>query len=145
MIATYANAVLYNDYIVYEIFKIYSQEKAIVLYISDHGESLYEHEGKLGHFFTSRYTAEVPFVIMMSEKFVQNHQEIAQKLESTKAKPFMSDDLIHLLCSVAQISVEDYEATKDPMTDDFDSTRVRIFNQKADYDKELKAERAQPK
>ncbi|MCM1224604.1 MAG: sulfatase-like hydrolase/transferase [Lachnospiraceae bacterium] len=51
MIATYANAVLYNDYIVHEIFKIYSQEEAIILYISDRGESLYEHKGKLGHFF----------------------------------------------------------------------------------------------
>lgn len=145
MIATYANAVLYNDYIVHEIFKIHSQEEAIILYISDHGESLYEHKGKLGHFFTSRYTAEIPFVIMMSEKFIRNHKEIAQKIESAKDKPFVSDDLIHLLCSVVQINVEDYDATKDLTTEDFNANRIRIFNKKSDYGRELKQETAQPK
>ncbi|WP_194145363.1 hypothetical protein [Helicobacter sp. MIT 05-5294] len=57
----------------------------------------------------------------------------------------MSDDLIHLLCGIAQISVEDYDATKDPTTEDFNANRIRIFNKKSDYDRELKQETAQPK
>ncbi|MBD5164566.1 sulfatase-like hydrolase/transferase [Helicobacter sp.] len=48
IIATYANAVLYNDYILNEIFKIYSKSDSIIFYLSDHGESLYEYKGKLG-------------------------------------------------------------------------------------------------
>ncbi len=145
IIATYANAVLYNDYILNEIFKIYAKSDSIIFYLSDHGESLYEYKGKLGHFVTSRFTAEVPFLALMSEEFIQKHKETAQKIQSAKDKPFVIDDLIHLLCDVAQIQVQDYNATKNPLSAEFNAKKIRIFNQKADYDKELKGEIAQPK
>lgn len=145
IIATYANAVLYNDYILNEIFKIYAKSDSIIFYLSDHGESLYEHKGKLGHFVTSRFTAEVPFLALMSEEFIQKHKETAQKIQEAKDRPFVIDDLIHLLCDVAQIQVQDYDATKNPLSAEFNTKKIRIFNQKLDYDKELKGEIAQPK
>lgn len=144
VIATYANAVLYNDYILEQIFNLYAQSDSIIFYLSDHGESLYEHKGRLGHFVTSRFTAEVPFFALMSEEFVQKHKETAQRIQAAKDKPFVIDDLIHLLCDVAQIQAPDYDATKNPLSVEFNEKRIRIFNQKADYDKELKGEIAQP-
>nr|WP_290881206.1 phosphoethanolamine transferase [Helicobacter sp.] len=144
IIAHYNNAILYGDYVLNEIFKIYQETDAIIVYVSDHGESLYEYKGKLGHGFTSRFTAEVPLIIMMTEEFVKNHKETAQKIQAAKDKPFMSDDLIHLLCGLAQINVQDYDETKDPLSDKFNNKRIRLFYKKADYDKELKGEVAKP-
>lgn len=142
ILATYANAVLYNDFILNEIFQIYAKSDSIIFYLSDHGESLYEHKGTLGHFVTSRFTAEVPFCVLMSEEFVQKHREIAQKIQAAKDKPFVIDDVIHLLTNIAGIQVKNYDPTKNPLTDEFNVNRVRIFNQKKDYDKELKGQRA---
>ncbi|EAJ1119678.1 phosphoethanolamine transferase [Campylobacter lari] len=62
-IANYANAVLYNDYFVNEIFNLFKDKEAIIVYISDHGESVYEFRDRAEHFVTSRFTAEIPFFL----------------------------------------------------------------------------------
>ncbi|WP_290879370.1 hypothetical protein [Helicobacter sp.] len=84
----------------------------------------------------------MPFFALMSEEFIQKHKETAQRIQAAKDKPFVIDDLIHLLCDVAQIQVQDYDATKNPLAAEFNTQKIRIFNQKADYDKELKGEQA---
>ncbi|HEF4899786.1 TPA: sulfatase-like hydrolase/transferase, partial [Campylobacter lari] len=48
-IANYANAVLYNDYFVNEIFNLFKDKEAIIVYISDHGESVYEYRDRAEH------------------------------------------------------------------------------------------------
>ncbi len=141
IVATYLNALLYNDFILNAIYEIYKNEDAIIFYVSDHGESLYQHQGKLGHFSTTRFNAEIPLVALMSESFKQKHPKTLKSLQSSKDKPFMLDDLIHTLTNIAQIEVKDYDSTKDILSDDFNTQRVRMFNLKADYDKDLKQEK----
>ncbi|EAL5650271.1 hypothetical protein DRQ68_07495 [Campylobacter lari] len=141
-IANYANAVLYNDYFVNEIFNLFKDKEAIIVYISDHGESVYEYRDRAEHFVTSRFTAEIPFFFIVSDKFKHNNPELVDRIIKARDRPFMIDDLIHTMVSIGGIKVDDYDSTKDVLSDKFNSNRIRIFNGEVDYDKVLKYEKA---
>ncbi|EAL4710964.1 hypothetical protein DO002_01115 [Campylobacter lari] len=141
-IANYANAVLYNDYFINEVFDFFKDKEAIIVYISDHGESVYEYRDRAEHFVTSRFTAEIPFFFIVSDKFKQNNPELVNRIIKAKDRPFMIDDLIHTMTSIGGIKVEDYDPARDVLSDEFNSNRIRIFNGEVDYDKVLKYEKA---
>ncbi|HEC1776703.1 phosphoethanolamine transferase [Campylobacter sp. RKI_CA19_01128] len=141
-IANYANAVLYNDYFVNEVFSFFKDKEAIIVYISDHGESVYEYRDRAEHFVTSRFTAEIPFFFIVSDKFKQNNPELVDRIIKAKNRPFMIDDLIHTMTTIGGIKVEDYDPARDVLSDEFNSNRIRIFNGEVDYDKVLKYEKA---
>lgn len=141
VIANYLNAILYNDYFINEVFELFKDEEAIIVYISDHGESLYEYRDKAEHFVTSRFTAEVPFFFIITDKFKKNNAKFVNKIIKAKSKPFMSDDLIHTMTNVGGIYVKDYNETRDILSDNFNKKRIRIFNGEVDYDKFLKYEK----
>ncbi|CAM2800920.1 sulfatase-like hydrolase/transferase [Helicobacter burdigaliensis] len=139
IIKDYENSIFYTDDLLYKIFEIYKDKEAIIIYLSDHGESLYEHKGFLGHFATSRFVAEIPFYMMVTDKFKQNNKELIKKIIKAKDKPFMSDDLIHTLSNIANIKIKDYQESKDILSENFDKKRKRLFKQEKDYE-ELKEE-----
>ncbi len=141
-VAEYANAVLYNDYFVNEIFNIFKDKDAIIIYISDHGESVFEYRDRAEHFVTSKFTAEIPFFFIMSDNFKNNHPEIVERILVSKDKPFMTDDLIHTLSAIAGIYVKDYEKERDVLNKAFNLKRIRYFNGKVDYDRILKSEKS---
>ncbi|QOR01008.1 phosphoethanolamine transferase [Campylobacter sp. 2014D-0216] len=142
VVANYANAVLYNDYFINEVFNLFKDREAIIVYISDHGESVYEYRDKAEHFVTSRFTAEIPFFFIVSDKFKQNNPELLNKIVKAKDRPFMTDDLIHTMATVGGIQVKDYEESRDVLSEKFNLNRIRFFNGEADYDKILKYEKA---
>lgn len=74
-ISRYDNSVLYNDYVVGEIFKRFSESDSIVFYISDHGEEVYENGDFLGHSDDriSRFMVEIPMLVYASNSFIKKH------------------------------------------------------------------------
>ncbi|MCW1360583.1 phosphoethanolamine transferase, partial [Campylobacter jejuni] len=142
IVATYANSVLYNDYFVNEIFDLFKDKEVVIVYMSDHGESVYEYRDRAEHFVTSKFTAEIPFFFIVSNKFKQNNPKLVDKILKAKDRPFMIDDLIHVMVTIGGIKVKDYEATRDVLSKDFNTKRIRFFNGKVDYDKTLKSEKA---
>ncbi|TEY04632.1 phosphoethanolamine transferase [Campylobacter sp. US33a] len=142
IVATYANSVLYNDYFVNEIFDLFKDKEVVIVYMSDHGESVYEYRDRAEHFVTSKFTAEIPFFFIVSDKFKQNNPKLVDKILKAKDRPFMIDDLIHVMVTIGGIKVKDYEATRDVLSKDFNTKRIRFFNGKVDYDKTLKSEKA---
>ncbi|HEF4899712.1 TPA: sulfatase, partial [Campylobacter lari] len=91
---------------------------------------------------TSRFTAEIPFFFIVSDKFKHNNPELVDRIIKARDRPFMIDDLIHTMVSIGGIKVDDYDSTKDVLSDKFNSNRIRIFNGEVDYDKVLKYEKA---
>ncbi|QOQ89301.1 phosphoethanolamine transferase [Campylobacter peloridis] len=142
IVASYANSVLYNDYFINEVFDLFKDGEAIIIYISDHGESVFEHRDRAEHFITSRFTAEIPFFFIVSDKFKKNNPHLLKKIISAKDKPYMIDDLIHTMVTIGGIEVKDYDKTRDVLSDNFNEKRARIFNGEIDYDKFLKYEKA---
>lgn len=136
----YINAIAYNDYVVSEIFKLYKDENAIVFYISDHADEVYnfrEHMGHDGGANASRFMIEIPFIIYTSDKFKSSNPQIIEKIKNAQNKPLMSDDFIHGFMDILGITSEDFEPSRSIFSDEFNTNRVRIFSGK-DYDKELK-------
>ncbi|WP_187153614.1 phosphoethanolamine transferase [Campylobacter peloridis] len=142
IVASYANSVLYNDYFINEVFDLFKDKEAIMIYISDHGESVFEYRDRAEHFVTSKFTAEIPFFFIVSDKFKKNNPHLLKKIISAKDKPYMIDDLIHTMVTIGGIEVKDYDKTRDILNDNFNEKRARIFNGEVDYDKFLKYEKA---
>lgn len=138
-IAQYHNSIYYNDYIISKIYEKFKNEDSLLIYISDHGESLYDDKSKsvLGHSIVDKTNAEIPLIFIYSDKFKNTHKDILSKIISSKDNPYMSDDLIHTLCDIAGIAFNECKVERSVINEQFDKTRARIF-QNVDYDKRLK-------
>ena len=137
VIAYYDNSVLYNDFVINEIFKIFSDGDSLIVYLSDHGENLYEN-GRLGHGMESRFSYEIPLLFIASREFLTANAELWQRLEAAKDKPFMSDDLAHLLADIIGVAPLEFDTRRSPIRADFNTSRKRITGE-SDYDEKLKS------
>ena len=128
-ISDYDNAVLYNDYVVDKIISTFKDEEAIIFYVSDHGEEVYDFRNFAGHTEDdgSRYMIEIPFLIYVSDKFKENYPEMVKKIENSVDRPYMTDDLIHTILDIAEIKTSEYEESRSIINDKFNFARKRIF------------------
>lgn len=135
----YINAIYYNDYIVSEIMKRFQNDDAIVIYFSDHGEEVCDFSNFVGHSDSSisRFMAEVPFMIYMSDSFKQKHKDLAQRIINAQTLPFMNDDFIHAFLDIIGIETQDSILSKSLFNKHYNAIRKRIVANK-NYDKELK-------
>lgn len=110
-VADYDNATLYNDHSVGLILQRFMHRDAVVVYLSDHGEQVYDGPNHFfGRYFGDDQTPEtlnnvfqVPFVVWYSDIFAHRHPALAQKLRSAAGKPFCIDDVPYLLFHLAGI------------------------------------------
>ena len=138
--AAYANAVLYNDFIVSGMIDRFRDKDAVVIYISDHGENVHDEGSALvGHAYgaPNRYLYEIPMVVWASDTFRQNHPEKWNAIQGAVSRPFMTDDLIHALLGLMDIQTEEYETRKNLFAPEFDVGRKRLVSGR-DYDRELR-------
>ena len=129
--AQYDNAVLYNDYVVDEIIKCFEDKNAIVIYISDHGEDVYddtEDKPVRAEGLINRSLLEVPFIIWVSQEFSQAYPELEQRIASSVHRPYMTDDFIHTLLDIMSIETPEYDPARSIINASFDVTRPRIYS-----------------
>lgn len=131
-IANYDNAILYNDYVINEIINLYKKEESIIIYISDHGEEVYDYREFKGHSEEdiSRYMLEIPFLIFMSDKFKEKYPGLEKAIENSLNKPYMIDDLIHTILDISGIITLEYDETKSLINKRFNEKRKRIIHNK---------------
>ena len=136
--AEYDNAVLYNDFIVDEIIKRVENLDAIVIYISDHGEDVFEERDFADHVeeSLSKSMLEIPFIVWTSPKFREKRPELEEKIKSATNKPFMTDDMIHFFMDIMKIETADFDETLSPVNPNYNSSRVRIVGKGKIYTKE---------
>ena len=73
---------LYNDYVIYSKIQQFKDKDAIVIYLSDHGEELFEtNKDFFGHGVTSNpeIVLNVPFMIHITSIFKELHQPLQKK------------------------------------------------------------------
>ena len=134
--ARYDNAVLYNDFVVSEIIRRFEDKNAAVIYISDHGEEVYDTVNFEGHghdMLTSNL--EIPMLIWLSEDFSRTYPELEARIAESVNRPYMTDDMIHTLLDIMGIETDEYDPTKSIINPNFDATRPRIYSGHL-YDKE---------
>lgn len=135
VISQYDNAILYNDYVVNKIISNFQDKEAIIIYVSDHGEEVYDFRNFSGHAESnpSRYMVEIPFLIYVSNKFKENYPDIIKKIENSLDRPYMTDDLIHTILDISNIKTLEYDETRSIINERFNIFRKRIFSEK-EYD-----------
>ena len=137
--AQYANALLYNDFIVSEIIKRFADSDSLVFYFSDHGDEVYDFRDFLGHAdnMASRFMVEIPFMVYMSDGFLTRYPSIAECVQKVRNLPFMIDDFIHALLDIAGIETLDFDSTRSVFHAKYDAKHKRkVYGR--DYDSEMK-------
>ncbi len=145
MIAEYRNSILYNDYVVERILTIldkYTQsEKGDVssaIYVSDHGENVYDEMNKLGHDFSNempKVLVEIPFFVWLSPEYLKNNKDKVATILANKDKPYVTDDLFHSMIDLSNIKSPLLEVSRSVFNKDFNANRKRILVDGKDYDK----------
>lgn len=134
-LAHYLNTVAYNDFIVSEIYKIFASDNTLIVYFSDHAQSLYQYRGKLIHGGINRFTLEIPLIFMASDKFKEQNADLWARIAAAKDRPFLNDDLIHAIAEILEMTdLPEYDPARSVINADFNASRPRII-EGVDYDK----------
>ena len=134
-LAHYLNTVAYNDFIVSEIYKIFASDNTLIVYFSDHAQSLYQYRGKLIHGGINRFTLEIPLIFMASDKFKEQNADLWARIAAAKDRPFLNDDLIHAIAEILEMTdLPEYDPARSVINANFNASRPRII-EGVDYDK----------
>ena len=133
-LADYDNATLYNDYVVSQIIERYKDREVVVVYLSDHGEEVHDYRLYLGRTQEAvpprdviRYQYEIPFMIYLTDSYKAAHPGLAERIEASVHKRFMSDDFAHMMLGICSIGTQWYEPERDILDDRYNEDRERIF------------------
>lgn len=142
IVADYDNATRYNDKVVSSIIDVFRDEDVIIVYLSDHGDEVYDYRDSFGRSHESIITKqramcqyEVPFMIWMSDKYKETHRGLVNQIEESVNRPFMTDDLPHLMLDLAGIECEWYDSSRSLINNQYNMNRKRLLeDSKQDYD-----------
>lgn len=140
-IAQYDNATLYNDYVIQKIVQIYGHENTVLVYLSDHGEEIYDYRDSSGRVLGDDlgcyldYQFGVPFIVWCSDRYLELHPEMAEHLRNAEDSPSMTDNTCQLLFHLAGLyGAPYYRVEHDVLTEEYRCGQ-RILNDCWDYDK----------
>lgn len=140
-IAYYDNATLYNDYVLQQITSLYPNEPTVMIYLSDHGEEVYDYRDNIGRSGGNNlkevlnYQYGVPLMVWCNDKYINKHPDIIEQLNKVKNRPIMTDNICQLLFHLAGLTNQPYYKSKrDVLSNDY-QCGPRILNDKYDYDK----------
>ncbi|MFP6043082.1 phosphoethanolamine transferase [Helicobacter pylori] len=135
IVADYVNSLYYNDFVLNGIFNLFKDKDAIVFYLSDHAQDIFESGPTYGH-RCSKAGLEIPFMIYVSDVFKEKHPEKVKLIKNALNKPFMSDDLIHSLLPLVGIHTKDEIESKNLFSPQFDAQRKRaVCHGSMNYDR----------
>lgn len=128
----YDNAVLYTDFIINNIIqKIKGLEtKSTVLYLSDHGEELFQDADFSGHNedVATKSMYDIPFFLWQSDIYKKD-----KSLTFHANRKYMADDFFHTMAHVLQISSTMVDTTRSIFSKSF-KIRPRLVLTGQDYD-----------
>ncbi|MCM1319941.1 MAG: phosphoethanolamine transferase [Muribaculaceae bacterium] len=113
IIADYDNSIYYNDMVVSTIIKKYEDADAVVIYLSDHGQDVFQSSPTYyGHAITGNQVSiqaalPVPFYVYLSPVFKQKHPTLANRIESSTDNSPHLTDLIYTLMDLMGCSFPD--------------------------------------
>lgn len=143
----YDNATHYNDKVITSIIDAFRNEDAVIIYLSDHGDEIYDYRNHVGRSHEPIITKEramhqyeVPFMIWVSDKYKENHPDIIGRIDKATNRPFMTDDLPHLMLEFAGINSIWFEPERSLINDKYNTVRKRLLgDSKIDYDEIIKS------
>ena len=145
-IADYDNATLYNDDVIRRITELYSKGNTVVLYLSDHGEEVYDYRPRSGRDDFSygtdiqqgiRHQYCIPYIIWCSEQYKETHPDIVNRLRQYLDRPVAIDNTCQLLFRLAGLKTPYYRSRLDVLSDDYHCP-PRMLNDEVNYEETMR-------
>ena len=126
-VADYSNSILYTDSLLGEMVNMVARESepSIFIYVSDHGENVFDREGDTNH--RSPKDMQVPFVVYANRAYREANPDMIQALERSVDVPFSTSSLPHILMTLTGTHYARYDARRDPLSPNFER-RPRYLN-----------------
>ena len=127
IIAGYANSLLYTDYIIHEIIERYREENALIIYLSDHGDALFDEDYPelMGHALVPR-AVEIPLFVYFSPQLRKERPDLWRQISRQRDKRILSDLLTHALVDLLGIHTEYTQPRFNFLAPTYDDRRQRI-------------------
>ena len=143
ILAHYDNSLRYNDSIVAAVTQRFLNRDAVVIYVPDHGEEIFDGKpymygrmhGANIDYRLARNEMEIPFWIWGSPAYRENHPYGWLAIQNASSRPLMTDALPHLLLFLGGISTPLYRPELNIISPDYDVSRPRILKGVTDYNK----------
>ena len=141
ILAHYDNSLLYNDSIVTAITQRFADKDAVVIYVPDHGEEIFDGSpymygrmhGANIDYRLARNEMEIPFWVWGSPLYRENHPYGWMAIQNAKNRPMMTDALPHFLMYLGGISSPLYRPELNVISPEYDVKRPRILKNVTDY------------
>ena len=141
ILSYYDNSLLYNDSIVYAVTRRFADKDAVVIYVPDHGEEIFDGEpymygrmhGANIDYRLARNEMEIPFWVWGSDLYRERHPYGWMAIQNAKNRPMMTDVLPHFLMYLGGISSPLYRSEYNVISPDYDVKRPRILKNVTDY------------
>ena len=128
IICDYVNSIHYNDQIVAQIFQRYSQTPAIVIYLSDHGQAVFENPERPDYYEheVSEAGLMIPLMVYTSPALREEHPEVYEQIVAAKDRKIMTDLLANSICGLLGVKTKYYNARQDFFSSEYDNARRRL-------------------
>ena len=141
ILADYDNSLRYNDSIVAAVTQRFIDKDAVVIYMPDHGEEIFDGKpymygrmhGANIDYRLARNEMEIPFWIWGSPQYIGQHPYGWQAIQAAKDRPLMTDVLPHLLLYLGGIATPAYRPAYNVIAPEYNVRRPRILKGVTDY------------
>lgn len=136
---SYNNSVLYNDYIISQIYEVLFSNKNIpkaMLYFADHGEEVtYMFGHTVDKFEPSMY--RIPVYIALSAQYKKEHDQIVKNIEYNKTKYFTNDMVYDTMLGLMGVFNSGYNDKQDITSDKYngDKKTLKVSHGKIELEK----------
>ena len=123
-----------------QILNKFCKKDACVVYLSDHGEELFEQSDLYGHGFAAyapsiKYQIRIPMFVWGAEKFRINNPTLWDRIQSAADLPMSSDDVSHFILDLTGTGGPELDKTRSALNKEYDAKYPRIVLHSIEYDK----------
>ena len=126
ILSDYDNSVRFNDSIVCAVTQRFIDKDALVIYMPDHGEEIFDGSPFM---YGRMHGANIDYRLARNEMEIYGWQAI----QNAKDRPMMTDVLPHLLLYLAGISTPAYRPEYNVIAPEYNTRRPRILKGITDY------------
>jgi lipid A ethanolaminephosphotransferase len=120
IVNAYDNSILYTDYFLHRTIELLRKrsvtDDTVMMYFSDHGESLGEHGlylHGLPYFIAPDEQTHVPFIVWMSDGYAADNHIDKDCLRALRDRPYSHSNVFHSLLGAFGVQTELYEQERD--------------------------------
>ena len=128
--AAYLNSLRYTDHLLEKMIKLYSSQRALVFYFSDHGEMIDEPQqpGYFGHGTNVDHpTIDTPFFVYASPQLRKEHPELWERIKKAQFRPISTAWFTNSLTSLLGIRTKYNDERYNFFSDKFaNPTRIAV-------------------